>query len=117
MAGYKYDIQVTHDIKHNGFIEGTIGDYSWFAIVEDHEVPYAINQKSLRKGKGKVTRLCIYSDESGVDGNPFLPSMSIKRMIYANFHHEWSTFNLTFREMVHDLVTYLSRRFSMRMIE
>ncbi len=73
-------------------------------------------QTPFQKGDGKVTRLCLYKDNYDVEGNPYLPSLSIKRMIYANYQHEWSILNHKYRDMVHELVTYLERRYSMHVL-
>lgn len=113
---YKYKIEILSMTKSQGFIEGSIDDFSWFAIVQEEPVPFGIDPESLVKGRGKVTRLCLYKDNYDIEGNPYLPSLSIKRMIYANFQHEWSILNHKYRDMVMELVTYLERRYSMHVL-
>lgn len=113
---YQHEIKITMDNHHDGYIEGSIDDFAWFAIVEVERVDYAIDSRTLRKGTGRITRLCIYKEDQNFEGNPYMPSMSIKRMIYANFHHEWSVLNNQMIGMVRELVTYLERRYSVHVV-
>jgi hypothetical protein len=113
---YKYKIEILNTTKNQGFVEGAIDDFSWFAIVQEEPVEFGIDPHTLSKGAGKVTRLCLYKDNYDVEGNPYLPSLSIKRMIYANYQHEWSILNHKYRDMVYELVTYLERRYSMHVL-
>lgn len=117
MDCYKYNIKITTDNRHQGFIEGTIDEYSWFAIVHDEPLEFGIDSSTLSKGYGKVTRLCIYKDSYDVEGNPYLPSLSIKRLIYANFQREWTILNGRYRDMVKELVNYLDRRYSFKIVK
>ncbi len=114
---YKYEIHILNATKNQGYVEGTIDEFSWFAIVQEDPVPFGIDSVTLTKGRGKITRLCLYKDSTDVEGNPFLPSLSIKRMIYANFQHEWSILNHKYRDMVKELVIYLERRYAMHVVD
>jgi len=117
MENYKHNIVITTDNRHQGFVEGTIDEYLWFAIVHEESMEFGIDVKSLSKGTGKVTRLCIYKDAYDVEGNPYLPSLSIKRLIYANFQREWTILNSKYKEMVFELVHYLERRYSFKVLK
>lgn len=117
MIEYHYNIKITSSQKHQGYVEGTIDDYAWFAIVHDDVMDLGIDSTTLLKGQGRVTRLCIYKDSSAVEGNPYLPSLSIKRLIFANYQREWSILNTSYRDMVRELVMYLERRGTMKLIK
>ena len=116
MYDYKYNIKVSKIKGGHGYVEGTIGNKRWFAIVQSEPVDYAINPNTLEKGDGKVTRLCIYEEDTSFDGNPYLPSMTVKRHIFVNFQHSWSVLNTQHVAMVRDLIHYLEMRSSMRVI-
>jgi len=117
MNGYSHEITIDKHSKGYGFLRGTIDEYSWFALVHKEVVDYGVNPKNLSKGMGRITRLCIYKEEKQFDGNPFLPSMTIKRSIYANYHRGWSVLNSRNRPMIMELVTYLERRYSFRIVK
>jgi hypothetical protein len=117
MTTSSHNIKIYNHSKHNNFFEGIIDDNKWFAIVKDQEVNNAINPKNLKVGKGKVVRLCIYNDNRDIEGNPFLPSVTIKRTIYVNFIEEWKVFNLGYRSRVKDLVNYLERIKTMHIVK
>lgn len=116
MSNYFYNIKITSDNRHSGYVEGTINEFLWFAIVHNNAMEFGIDSNSLKKGLGKVTRLCIYKDSYDVEGNPFLPSLSIKRLIYANYQHEWTILSTSSRDMVKELIEYLERRYSFRVV-
>lgn len=116
MNTYHYNIKITSNQKSQGYIEGTIDDYAWFAILQDEPTETGIRVDSLEKGKGRVTRLCIFKDSSAVEGNPYLPSLSIKRLIFANYQREWSILNASYKDMVRELVAYLERRSTMKVV-
>ncbi len=116
MSTYHYNIKITSSQKNQGYIEGTIDDYAWFAILHDEPIESGIAADSLERGIGRVTRLCIFKDSSAVEGNPYLPSLSIKRLIFANYQREWSILNTSYREMVKELVNYLERRSTMKLV-
>lgn len=107
MREIKYNIKVYRHSKHNNFFEGIIDDYKWFAIVKDTKVRGGLDVNKLEARSGKIIRLCIYNDDRDVEGNPFLPSVTIKRTIYANFVKGWKVFNLSYSDMVSDLAHYL----------
>lgn len=115
--------KTTHNIKvyrhssHNNFFEGIIDDEKWFAIVKDDEMEDAIDPNTLKKGSGKIVRLCIYKDSRDIEGNPYLPSVTIRRTIYANFINEWKILNLTYRDKVRALVKYLNRIKSFHIVD
>ncbi|BEP28334.1 hypothetical protein [Helicovermis profundi] len=117
MSNYVYDIKISSDSRHQGFIEGTINEFLWFAIVHNDNMEFGINSETLNKGNGKVSRLCIYKDSYDVEGNPYLPSLSIKRLIYANYQREWTILSSSYRKMVQELVRYLERRYSLKIVK
>ncbi|MCD6435946.1 MAG: hypothetical protein J7L15_06115 [Clostridiales bacterium] len=111
-----YDITINQTNKQFGLIEGTIGKYNFYAHVQKEDVKDGISLVTMQKGHGKITKLCIYEDEVDNSGDPFLPTMSIKRHIYINFENDWKVYNFTFQRMVTDLIEYLDRRSSMTII-
>lgn len=117
MFAYNHQIKVLTTNRTMGYVEGTIDDYTWFAIVHDEKMEFGIDPTSFQKGYGRVTRLCIYKDAYDVEGNPFLPSMSIKRVIYANYQHEWTILNYKYYDLIKELVVYLDMRYSMRLVK
>jgi hypothetical protein len=108
MREIKHNIKVYRHSRHNNFFEGTIDEYKWFAIVKDVKVDGGLDIEILESSYGKIVRLCIYTDTRDIEGNPFLPSVTIKRTIYVNFVKGWKVFNLSFSDMVSDLSYYLS---------
>ena len=102
-----HEIKVYRHSKHNNFFEGTIDDNKWFAIVKNEPVENGLDVKKLEPGKGKIVRLCIYEDDRGIEGNPFLPSVTIKRTIYVNYVKGWKVLNVGYRDKVRDLGKYL----------
>lgn len=116
MRRYKYDIKINKSNKNYGYIDGMINDVYWFALVHQECVENGINSVTLEKGMGRVTRLCLYKDDTSFEGNPFLPSMTVRRQIYVNYQDEWSVLNSNYVDMARDLINYLDRRFSLRII-
>ena len=117
MNEYHYNIKITSSQKNQGYVEGTIDDYAWFAIVHEEPMETGIDIGTLDRGTGRVTRLCIFKDSSAVEGNPYLPSLSIKRLIFANYQREWSILNSSYKEMVKELIAYLERRGTMKVVK
>lgn len=117
METYEHNIKVINDHRHRGYLEGEIDGMLWFAIVHEEPVETGIDPETMKRGMGRVTRLCIYQDSSSVDGNPYLPSMSIKRIVYVNYQREWSIFHYDFRSMTRELVKYLERRCCMHLLK
>jgi len=116
MNGYAHCIQIERNSKSYGFLRGSIDDYLWFALVHKYQVEYGIDLETLDRGFGRITRLCIYKEERQFDGNPFMPSMTVKRTVYTNFHREWTVMNPQYRPMAEELVAYLERRFSFHIV-
>lgn len=117
MSSYEHHIKVINDHRHRGYLEGEIDGMLWFAIVHEVPVETGIDPKTMKRGMGRVTRLCIYQDSSSVDGNPYLPSMSIKRIVYVNYQREWSIFHYDYKSMAQELVEYLERRCCMHILK
>lgn len=116
MRRYKYDIKVNKANKNYGYIDGVIDDIYWFALVHPEVVENGIDPVTLEKGFGRVTRLCLYKDKTSFEGNPFLPSMTVRRQIFVNYQEEWSVLNSNNIDMTRDLINYLERRFSLRIV-
>ena len=116
MSRYKYNIVVNKSNKNYGYIDGYINDIYWFAMVHDEVVENGIDPVTLEKGFGRVTRLCLYKDSTTFEGDPFLPSMTVRRQIYVNYQEEWSVLNSAYIDMARDLIHYLDRRFSLRIV-
>ena len=93
-----------------GYMEGTLDEYLWFAVIEDEERENCLDAKTLKISKGKISRLCIYKETSVVGGNPFVPSISLKRLVFANFLNEWNILNGEYKSMAWDLAMYLENR-------
>ncbi|MBN2260350.1 MAG: hypothetical protein JW702_07380 [Clostridiales bacterium] len=111
-----YDIKIEQPNKRFGFIEGSISHYSFYAEIQKETVADGLDLSTLQKGEGKITKLCIFKDEIENSGNPFLPTMSIKRHIYINFENEWKVYNFTFYNIMFELVQYLDRRCQMSIV-
>lgn len=116
MGKYKYNIKVNKANKQYGYIDGMINDIYWFALVHSEVVEDGIDPVTLEKSFGRITRLCLYKDSTSFEGNPFLPSMTVRRQIYVNYQNEWSVLNSGYVDMARDLVQYLDRRYSLRII-
>ena len=105
-----YQIKVDQLNKRFGFIEGSVSHYDFYAEVSRENVPQGISLINMQKGDGKVIKLCIYRDETENEGDPFLPTITIKRHIYIDYDLDWKIYNFTFQHMVYELVQYLERR-------
>lgn len=115
--GYNYNIKIDKSCNKYGYIKGEIDNYAWFALIHRDAIENGINPEDLSKGNGRITRLCLYKDHSSFQGNPYLPSIGVKRYIFANYHREWSVLNKNYYDMVKDLITYLERRYSLKLIK
>ena len=111
-----YDIKMDEGCKRCGFIEGQISHYEFYAEILPDVVSDAIDQRTMQKGEGTITQLCIYRDETDESGDPFLPTMSIRRHIYIQYDRDWKIYNFTFQNMVKELVNYLIRRSRMQIV-
>ncbi len=116
MSDTIHDIQLERNSKSYGFLKGSIDDYLWFALVHKDSVDYGIDPATLNKGMGRITRLCIFREERQFDGNPFMPSMTVKRTVYVNFHRDWTVMNPQYRPLVDALIKYLERRYSFHIV-
>ena len=112
-----YDIKIDDGKHRYGYIKGRIDNYYWYALVHKEQMDFGINPLDLKSGQGRVSRLCIYKEFSEQGGNPYLPTSSVKRYIYANFKREWDVLNNNNEEMVRQLVCYLERRYSFRLLK
>lgn len=116
MRSYKYNIIVNKANKNYGYIDGSIEDIYWFALVNRESIENGIDPITLEKGYGRITRLCLYRDNTSFEGNPFLPSMTVRRQIFVDYQEDWSVLNSNYVQMAKDLINYLERRFSLKII-
>jgi len=103
------DIKICTSKNRYGYIRGQIDELSWFALVHKNEVEFGLNPYSLNAGTGKVSRLCIYRD--------IRMTNYTKRLIYANYKRQWDVFNGSYEKMVKDLVSYLDRIYSIKLVK
>ena len=112
-----YDIKIEGGKHRYGYIKGRIDHFSWYALVHKEQIEFGINPKNLQAGEGRISRLCVYKEFTEQGGNPFLPTSSVKRYIFANYKREWDVLNTNYEDMVRQLVNYLERRYSLRLIK
>lgn len=112
-----YNIKIDDGKYKYGYIKGTIDNYYWYALVHKEKTDYGINPLDLQTGQGRVSRLCLYKEFCDQGGNPYLPTSSIRRYIYANYRREWDVLNYNHEEMVRQLVSYLERRYSLKLVK
>ncbi|MTI65119.1 MAG: hypothetical protein FH753_00765 [Firmicutes bacterium] len=94
-----------------GYIKGEIGKYKWYALVHKESLNNGIDPNTLEKGKGKITRLCVYKD---VNINS---DTHIKRYIFANYKRGWDVLSKNHKELIIQLVEYLDRRYNIVVIK
>lgn len=111
------DIKIDEGRHRYGYIRGRIDGFEWYALVHKEESENGINPCSLENGQGRVTRLCVYKDVVEHGGNPYAPTCSARRFIYANYKREWDVLNSNHINMVKELITYLERRYSLRIVK
>ncbi|MFZ5969013.1 MAG: hypothetical protein ACOYVK_17795 [Bacillota bacterium] len=111
-----YNIIIDDEYYKNGYVKGRIDEYLWYALVHREEVEHGINAMDLQSGSGRVARLCVYKDIIEQGGNRYIPSTKVKRYIFANYKKEWDVLNSNHIDMVKQLVDYLNKRYSFRII-
>lgn len=94
-------ITVTHG-NGKGLIEGKIRHCRWTATVQPKATDCCISPHTLIKGKGRVSQLCIYA------GN--------NKDAVAEFSKKWIRLQYNYIDMVEELVDYLERRYSLKII-
>lgn len=109
---YENNIKIKNNNKITGYMDGTIGSSLWSVIVEKVDNEQGLNPLNMRTGKGRIVKLCIYADDADVEGNPFTPTVTIKRHIYASYDHGWDNFNRKYMNDVFELVNYINARLS-----
>lgn len=114
---YHFEIQVDKKQKSYGYLTGQIGDLSWYVLLHKDEVVYGINPTTLKMGMGRITRLYLYEEHSTFEGNPFSPSMATRRTIHAEFEDGWKILNPTYMRYIEDLVHFIDRRYSFRIVK
>ncbi len=111
-----YNIRIDEGKYKYGYIKGSVDDFYWYALVHKSEIEHGINPMNLQTGSGRISRLCVYKEFAEQKTNRYLPSSTMKRYIYANYKREWDVLNSNYVEMVKQLVDYLERRYSFRLI-
>lgn len=112
-----FDIKIEEGKYRYGYIKGKIDNFHWYALIHKDELDFGINPSNLQTGCGRISRLCVYKETTEQGGNPFLPTSSVKRYIYANYKREWDVLNGNHEKMVSELVNYLDRRYSFKLIK
>jgi len=115
---YMYSkIEVDYNRARFGYLYGRIENYKWFALVQDSEVSYGINLKTLDAGMGRVVRLCIYK-ESYINNNQDKRWGKVfKNLVIADYKRRWETINLEHKDIIERLVNYLDRRYSLIIVK
>ncbi len=114
---YKHEIHVDRKQKSYGYLTGHIDQLSWYALLHKEEVPHGIDPETFKRGYGRITRLYLYEEKSSFEGNPFAPSMSLKRTIHAEFDDGWKILNPAYMSYVEELITFVDRRYSFKIIK
>lgn len=112
-----YNIKIDNGTYKNGYIKGRIGNFYWYALVHRDKVDYGIDPINLKSGQGRLSRLCIYKEIVEKGGNPYFPSYDIKRYIYVDYKRGWDVLNSNYVEMTKQLVQYLDRRYSLKLVK
>lgn len=103
------NIKVYQGKNRYGYIKGEIDNFSWYALVHKDCVDFGLNPSALDSGNGRISRLCVYKD---------IPMSSYtKRLIYANYKRKWDVFNNSYELMIRNLVEYLERIYSIRVVK
>lgn len=115
---YEYTHQIHLDKSQVGhaYYSGTIDHLSFYAIMHKETIPKGLNFRTLEMGEGHVERLLIYTEDTDFEGNPYTPSMTIKRNVYAEFHEGWLIYNPNYESYVSELVRYLEVRLTFHMV-
>lgn len=96
-------IEITSNCGH-GVVEGRIMHCRWFALVQSEPTNHGINPRTILKGGGRVSRLCIYKPNK-------------KKDIVADYSRGWVDLKYNYIDMVKELVEYLERRYSLRLVK
>jgi hypothetical protein len=87
-----------------GVIQGRIMHCGWFALVQPEPTDYGINPRTLVKGGGRVSRLCVY-----------IPGSNPQKV--AEYSRGWVGLKYDYIDLVEELVKYLELRYSLRLIK
>ncbi|MEW9122611.1 MAG: hypothetical protein AB2421_07845 [Thermotaleaceae bacterium] len=112
-----YNIKIDEGKYKYGYIKGKIEGFDWYALVHKEQIDAGINPQNLQCGLGRISRLCIFKEVVEHGGNPYLPTSSVRRFIYANYKREWDVLNSDCLDMTKELVNYLERRYSLKVIK
>lgn len=96
-------ITVTRNSGH-GIISGRIMHYHWFALVQPEPTNYGINPRTLLKGGGRVSRLNVYI-------------LGRKKKVVADYCRGWIELKHNYIDIVRELVDYLERRYSLKVVK
>lgn len=113
----KYDIMIIEEVYKHGYVSGIMDEFKWFALVYKEESSCGIDPNTLKKGQGRITRLCLYKETIEETGNPFKLTYKTNRYIYANYARKWEILNVNYLEYIKKLVEYLERRYSIKLLK
>ncbi len=111
------NISIKAENYRKGLIYGEINDMEWFALVHKDQNVNGINPESLRSGQGRVMKLCVFKDSIEEEGDPKKLIFKTSRYIFAEYDKRWEVFNAKYYDIIFDLVNYLEKRYSFRIIK
>lgn len=110
MNSYSHHIVLDKGNTGHAYLSGMIDDLSFYVVVHKEPIANALDFDTIDRGEGYIERLLIYSEDTDFEGNPYTPSMTIKRNVYAEFHEGWIIYNPHYESYVQDLVRYFKIR-------
>ena len=116
MDQYVHRIVLDKGNTGHAYVSGTIDELSFYVVVHKIITKKALSFNHLDLGEGNIERLLLYSEDTDFEGNPYTPSMTIKRNVYAEFHEGWLIFNPAYTSYVTDLVHYFKQRCSIHSV-
>ncbi len=111
------NISIRAENYRKGLIYGEINDMEWFALVHKEQNTFGINPGNLRVGQGRVMKLCVFKDSIDKEGNPNKLIFKTSRSIYAEYDKKWEVLNVKYYDVIFNLVNYLEKRYSFRIIK
>jgi len=114
----QYTHHIVLDKGHTGhaFVSGHIDELNFYVVIHKEVFKSALGFNTLEVGEGNIERLLLYSEDTDFEGNPYTPSMTIKRNVYAEFHEGWLVYNPMYSSYIQDLVRYFRLRCSIHSV-
>lgn len=94
----------------HAYVSGMIDELSFYIVQHKAVFKTALSFRTHDLGEGTIERLMLYTESTDFEGNPFTPSMTIKRNVYAEFFEGWIIFNPAYESYVQDLMHYIQMR-------